>query len=397
MKLTATTVRSLTLPEGKDDAIFFDDTLPCFGLRLRRGGGRTWLVQVAIAGRTRRIKIGPLSVFDPGQAREEAKKILAEVHLGRDPVREKEQSKAALRNTFGACSEIYLERRRADPKLRPNSYREIERHFRNLKELHSVPLAQLDRRTISIEIEKLSAAGSVQANRALTSLRTFLNWACAAGYVESNVALHVNRNPERSRDRTLDIGELVKVWKALPPAGDDFGDIVRLLVLTGQRRSEISDLEWDEVDLDRASITLPPRRVKNGRQHVIPLSDAALEILRGRPRRNGRRLVFGRGEGPKGFSGFGAKTRLDKVVQLPAWTLHDLRRSAASGMQRLGVPVEVIERALNHTSGSFQGVAGIYQRDPMTGAVREALERWANCLLTAVEGREDTVVPLRRA
>jgi integrase len=397
MKFTAASVRALTLPEGTDDKIYFDDDLACFGIRLRRTGGKTWLVQYAIAGRTRRVVIGPLAVFDISRAREEARKILAAVKLGRDPALEKEQAKVAASETVGACLKLYLEHRRKDRNLQQSSYGEIERHLdRNLIALHSLPVSKLDRRSIAIELAKLTAIGPIQANRTRTSLVKFLSWCAGEGFIDSNPAQFTNKNPEQARERVLSDGELAKMWHALPPAGDDFTDITRLLMLTAQRRSEISDLAWDEIDFDRAIITLPPARVKNKRSHVIPLSAPAFAILQGRPRSNGRQLVFGRGQ--YGFSGFDeCKKRLDEAIQIPAWRLHDVRRTVATGLGNIGILPHVVEQILNHQSGSKGGVAGVYNKALYEPEKRIALDRWAAHLLTIVEGRESNIKPLKRA
>jgi integrase len=393
MKLTASTIRTLTLPADKDDKIFFDADLPGFGLRFRRSGAKTWMVQYAIAGQTRRYVLAPLAVLDPGKARESAKDILAAVRLGRDPAREKTQNKASAGETFGACMRLYLERRRNDRKLRPSSYREIERHLDlNLKPLHNIRIDQLTRRSIAIELARLTEVGPVQANRARGSLVKFLNWCAGEGFIDSNPAQFTNKNPEQARDRVLTDDELKKIWNALPQS--DFGDIVRLLMLTAQRRAEVSDLIWDEVDLDQALITLPPARAKNRQWHQVPLSPSALAILKARARDNGRSLVFGRGQG--GFSGWAhCKRQLDKVVQITPWTLHDLRRTAATRLGDLGIQPHVIEHILNHQTGTKTGK--IYNKSTYQSEKRAALVQWAEHLAAVIEGRKSNVTALRRA
>jgi integrase len=397
MKLTAATIRTLALADGEADRIFFDDSLAGFGHRVRASGSRTWLVQYAVAGKTRRVTIGPLALFDPGKAREEAKKILAAVRLGRDPALEREQAKTAAGETVGACLKLYLERRRNDPKLRQSSYGEIERHLdRNLKDLHSLPISKLDRRAIAIELAKLTTIGPIQANRTRASLVKFLNWCAGEGFIDSNPAQFTNKNPELARERVLTGIELAKIWQALPVAGNDYGDIVRLLALTGQRKSEIGDLEWSEIDFDRATITLPPARTKNKRWHVVPLSAPAIAILQARSQHNGRQLVFGKGQG--GFAGWGeCKDRLDEAVQIPAFVIHDLRRSVSTGLGDIGILPHIVEQVLNHQSGSKGGVAGVYNKALYESEKRAALDRWAAHLLTIVEGRESNVTPLKRA
>jgi len=166
------------------------------------------------------------------------------------------------------------------------------------------------------------------------------------------------------------------------------------LVLTGQRRSEIAGLTWDEIDLDKRLISLPRERVKNNHAHEIPLSSQAVALIEALPR-NSERYVFSlRGGNPIG--GFGKlKAQLDKACGVADWVLHDTRRTAVSGMAKLGVNLPTIEKVVNHISGSFAGVAGIYQRHDFAGEKRAALEKWADHVLTIVTGKAAKVVRLR--
>ena len=183
-----------------------------------------------------------------------------------------------------------------------------------------------------------------------------------------------------SRDRVLSQDELAKVLKTL--AEDRFGDIVRLLILTAQRREEIGGLRWSEIDFDRGFIVLPAARTKNKRLHELPLSRQARAILERQQRRGDRDLVFGIGEG--GFCGWSdCKAALDERAKLKAgWRLHDLRRTAATMMAELGVPPHIVEAILNHVSGHRAGVAGIYNRAKYEAEMRQALERWAEHVQT---------------
>lgn len=182
----------------------------------------------------------------------------------------------------------------------------------------------------------------------------------------------------------------------VPPG--DYCDVVRLLTLTGQREREIGDIRWSEVDLDRALVTLPPERCKNRRQHTFPLNAPATEILKARPREDGRDLVFGRGKGERGFSGWShAKARLNVAVQIPTWIVHDLRRSFSTGLGDLGIPPHIIETLLNHQSGTKSGVSGRYNKSIYEREARQAVDLWASTIMAAVEGRENNVVPLQRA
>jgi integrase len=199
-----------------------------------------------------------------------------------------------------------------------------------------------------------------------------------------------------SRERVLTQQELAELWSVLDAEPNpQFADIVRLLILTGQRREEVGSLRWSEVEGDR--VILPPERTKNSRQHEVPLSRLAKTILARQPKRKGRDYIFGIGEA--GFSGWSdCKARLDeallaarrkanrKAKAMLDWRLHDLRRTAATGMAELGVAPHIIEAVLNHVSGHKAGVAGIYNRARYTAEMRDALERWADHVAALAPG-----------
>src|SRR5215475_3688619 len=258
MKLTLKNLPS-NLPRGRSEAIHFDDHIPGFGIRLRKSGARSWIYQYDIVGRTRRITLGNVSAIDIAQARRIASELHAKVRLGQDPATDRAESRARADETFGACVESFLTWQRG----RVKDIRNVERHLmRNLAALHNLPLAKIDQRTLAAQLARINTRGSpIQANRTRASLSKFYNWACGEGLVENNPAAFCNRNPERSRDRVLSRQELKQIWAALPDS--DYGAIVKLLILTGQRAAEISDLQWSEIDLKRGLISLPPSRTKN--------------------------------------------------------------------------------------------------------------------------------------
>jgi integrase len=168
--------------------------------------------------------------------------------------------------------------------------------------------------------------------------------------------------------------ELRKLWHSLDDS--PFSDIVRLLLLTGQRRNEIGHLQWGEIDLARKLITIPASRAKNGREHSVPLSGQALAILVQQPRRNSSAFLFSDVEGFKNWGA--AKQRLDQRLPIAPWTLHDLRRSASTWMAEIGVLPHIVEAVLNHRSGHKQGVAGRYNWAKYADEMRFALQRWAD-------------------
>ena len=191
----------------------------------------------------------------------------------------------------------------------------------------------------------------MQADRARSTLSAMFGWCVGEGILEANPVVGTNKQSKaKSRDRVLTDDELVAVWTAAPAS--DFGRIVKLLMLTGQRRDEIADLQRAEIEDD--VLALPAERTKNSRPHDVPLSPQALAVLDDQPERVGREYVFGDGEG--GFTGFSsAKERLDDACGVADWTLHDLRRTMATRMADLGVQPHVIEAILNHVSGPQGG------------------------------------------
>ena len=389
-KLTKATVAALTLPRRKSELLVFSSDLPGFGVRLRAGGSKTWIFQYKLGNKHRRITLGRVSALEPAAAREQANQLHAQVRLGQDPAGAKAESRAHADETFGACVQLFLAWQRG----RVKAFRDVERHLvRNLAALHNLPLAKIDQRTIAAQLARISARGSpIQANRTRASLSKFFNWACGEGLTENNPAAFCNRNPEQSRDRVLSREETKRLWAALPD--NDYGDIVKLLVLTGQRASEISDLKWSEIDRERGLISLPPSRTKNRRQHIVPMSDMVRAILEARPQ-NDRELVFGTGQ-KRGFTGWSrAKANLDEVVRIPSWRIHDIRRSTATGMAEIGIQPHIVEAVLNHVSGHKGGVAGIYNRAAYEAEKTTALNRWASHVAAVVEGRDSNVTPLR--
>jgi integrase len=257
------------------------------------------------------------------------------------------------------------------------------------------------RRDVIELVDNVATDRPYLANRTLGTLSKFYNWLIARDVVETSPVTGVERpHKEKPRERTLTDPELRQLWRACEGDGP-FGQALRLLVLTGARRNEVSQLRWSsEIDEERRLWILPSERSKNAREHAIPLSSQAWAIIQSMPRFTDCDYVF-TADGSRPVTGWDkAKTRLStKAGIAPAsWRLHDLRRSCASGMQRLGVRVEVIERALNHISGSYRGVAGTYQRDPLTDEVGDAFERWSHHVEQLLSGKPATtakVVNLR--
>ena len=262
-------------------------------------------------------------------------------------------------------------------------------------------IQDITRRDVREHLEKLAAIAPIGANRTFAELRKFFNWSVGKDILASSPMTDLQPPSEEndSRNRVLirrkevpgsSDDELRWLWQAARHydderrAGDRSGLCLQLLILTGQRRTEVAAMTWGEVDVDAREWVIPAARSKNGEPHVVPLSDQAWRSCRQcrASRVGGLRLHHRRRHPVSGFSRM--KQRIDKLMaetpgdDIPDWTLHDIRRTVAAGMQRIGVKMEVTEKVLNHKSGSFRGIAGIYQVHDYADEKRAALEAWAN-------------------
>jgi integrase len=401
MKLTTKNVAKLQVLSGKTERRIFDDELRGFGVRLRLGGKRTWIAQYRIGTRQRIMTLGTLEQLNEGEARRRAKTALSKVHLGIDPQEQKDEARAQANVTLGSVTEQYL--MRAERKLKLRSYDEVKRHLRvHWGPLAKVPLGKIGLADVAARLNAIAHdSGPIAANRARAALSALFSWAIGEGLAKSNPVVGSNRAcDEIARDRVLSDEELRLIWWH---AGEgDYSAIIRLLILTGQRREEVGGMAWGEIDLDKALWSIGGERTKNRRAHDVPLSDEAASIIKPL-RREGRELVFGSREGP--FQGWSnAKAALDARIaaalheqrqEMAPWHMHDIRRTVATRMADLGVLPHVIEAVLNHVSGHKAGAAGVYNRASYAAEKRTALALWAEHL-RALAGLSTNVLPLKR-
>ena len=357
---------------AKLDGWLWDTTCIGFGARRQTNKGVHYYVRYRHDGSQIVRSIGRHgSPWTPDTARTKARELLGVVAGGSDPF-----APLLSSETFGAEVEPYLARKKAS--LKPRSFVETERYLRDYASpLHKLRLSQIDRRTIAVLLGQIeTSSGATTRNRLRSTLSAFYVWAIAEGLTEVNPVQGTAKADEgSSRERVLSQEELKALSSALGTGS--FADVVRLLILTGARRNEIGLLKWSEIDLARKMIVLPPNRVKNDREHSLPLSSQALGIIERLPRRNSTDHVFN----DKGFQDWNrAKVNLDERLHIAPWRIHDLRRTCATGMAELGVQPHIIEAVLNHVSGHKAGVAGIYNRAKYAGEMREALQRWADHL-----------------
>ena len=414
MKLDNATVAKLTLPPGRSELIVFDERLKGFGVRLRAGGKRTWIVQYRVGKKQRRRTIGPVNMIMAARAYAAAERDLAEVRLGEDPQAKKKEDRSRADMSLISFAARFLQYKKG--RLKARSYEQLKSHLaKHWAPLWDLSIHKITRSDIDAGLRKITTErGPFAANRARASLSIFFSWAVKEGIVDTNPVIATNRpTDERARDRVLSDAELIAIWESC--RDDDYGRIIRLLILTGQRRDEVGSITRSEINLAQGKWNIPPDRTSNGRAHEVPLSNLAIDILEGAMALKGGQSIFGNGargrsNDTRGFSGWSkAKLALDQrieevtgitpyweardapqsvttsidrpvemIFQRPgAWRVHDIRRTVAVRLADLGVPPHVIEAILNHIRGHNAGMAGAYNHELYAAEKRQALDLWA--------------------
>lgn len=397
---------------GTKDRLLWDDRLPGFGCKVTPKGSKVFVYQYRMGGRgspVRRYTIGKFGPITADQARREAETLALKVAQGIDPQTVKlEKARISVDLAFSA----YVDRFHRDYLTK--AWRASERDALVLLRRYAVPvlrnkpLPEVTRKDITAVVA--SARDKVAtASLLFATLRRMMRWAVNQGDLERSPMEGMDAPAKApSRDRVLSDDELRLVWKASFELGYPFGHIFRLLILTGARREEVTSLDWSELSREDEIWVLPSGRSKNGvaaRQPLSTLAVAELDILAARVggwRKTG--FLFST-TGTTCSSGHSrAKARLDRAIAKLAaeegvappepWRLHDLRRTLATGLQRLGVRFEVTEAVLNHVSGSRGGVAGIYQRHDWAEEKRAALEAWARHVARLLSGADQSNVVL---
>lgn len=370
--------RLLPHPEKRQE--IGDTIVPGLYLIVQPSGAKSWAVRYRFDGKPKKVTLGRHPSLDLKAARARAREALGQIAAGIDPAAAKVEAAAKVdREDIATVAMEFVER---DAKAN-RTWRETERVLRQeiIPAWRGKTLSEITRKDVIGVLDVVVDRGSpIMANRVLAVIRRFGNWCVERDLIPVSFAAGVKPpTRERSRDRVLADDELVRVWKACDRAGWPFGSMVRLLILTGQRRDEVGGMRWSEIDLDRAVWTIPADRAKNDTEHLVPLSPAAVDLLRAAPRFDGD-LVFAsarRGDTP--FSGWSkAKRSLDGQSKVEGWRLHDLRRTVATGMAADGTAPHVVEAVLNHRSGTISGVAAVYNRHQYADEKREALDLWAD-------------------
>lgn len=349
------------------------------GLRLRvgAGGAKTWTLRRRVGAKVLNRKLGTYPAMKLAEARRAAEGMIESL--------ERDGSTEGIDRTFGQVAEHWIQNK---AKVKNDRWQDQERQL----ELHVYP-AWRDRKISSIkrnEIRELveGLEGKVLPNRILALVKTIFRYALSRDWLEASPADAIEKpKVEKPRNRVLDMGEVARVWNAADLLGYPLGPYVHILLLTAQRRGEVAEMRWSDLDLEAGTWIIPQEVTKADREHLVPLTPVAVEILEAMPEL-GDYVFTTTGDTP--ISGFAkAKTRLDlylasKGKGLDGWRFHDLRRTAATHMVRLGIAETVVSRVLNH---AVQGVtAQVYALHTYAPEKRHALDLWAAEVDRSVNG-----------
>ncbi|MEM9308785.1 MAG: site-specific integrase [Pseudomonadota bacterium] len=387
-----------------------DPALSGLYLIVQPSGAKSWAFRFRFAGKPKKLTLGKWPVMTIADARAACSKAVEEVEHGKDPSEAKKRTKAARleahlsqRDRVKTLIEQYAFRHLSTLKSGATVKRELDRHVVSVWGERDV--RDIARRDVVDLLDEISGTGrKVTANRVRAYLNKFFGWCVEREIVHASPMAGVKPvSIERSRDRVLNDDEIKWFWLACNDLGQPWGHLGKLLLLTGQRLGEVVGMNEDEVRGD--TWHLASERTKNGRAHDVPLSDNVQDVLAGlvRIKSDAGLLFTTTGETP--LSGFNkgrryladrmveiASREIGQPVEIPHWTFHDLRRTAATGMARLGIPVRVTEAVLNHVSGTGGGIVGVYQRHDYADEKRRALEAWGEKAEMIAVGKPDNVV-----
>jgi integrase len=420
--LTDRLLQALQRAPGGGRTIVWDTLLPGLAVRVSGKGKRSFYAVRRRAGETQPswVWVGAYPVTTLAQAREKAREALAALIEGHDPAslqeakrRAREEAERQRRaSTFAPVAEDFAARlgggriaktRGKGPLRDPSAMAAIIRR-ELIPAFGEKPIAEIARRDIIPLIEGIvhkggekpapgsrrKEGGPYAARHALAAARRLFDWAVDRDLIERSPcdgirAVRIHGSPE-ARDRVLSDDELRRVWLAADATPYPYGPLVKMLILTGQRRDEIAAATWGEIDLDAGLLTIGAERMKANAGHAVPLTPAAVAILEGLPRFAAGDFVFSGQTGAKPFSGFSkAKKRLDRASGIAPHSLHDVRRTVRTKLSELGITPFIGELVIGHTQ---RGVHAVYDLWRYTDEKRDALERWERRLLAIVTPSE---------
>jgi integrase len=357
----------------------FDTILPSFGLRVFASGKASYFVFYRDAGgKQRRHTIGSTAdIPSIAVARAKARALFDDIAAGRDVDRDRREERDMRRLTFGEYAAkfvtLYVRQHNKNPIKTERMIR-----FYLLPRWGNRRVSAITRDDVNSLLDELIIEGHpVTANRVLALVRKLFNWAKTRGEIDINPAEGIAApGKETERERVLSDDEVADLWSAADRDGGVAGRLVKLLLLTGQRRGEVATMKWADIDLASGTWLIPQARTKAGRTHEVPLSPLALDVLNATPRLAGSEYVLPARIGTGPVNGLPSmKERIDKLTDVQGWRWHDLRRTAATGMAKLGVAGSTISKILNHAEG---GVTRLYNRYSYGDEKRAALTRWAD-------------------
>lgn len=389
-----------------------DALLPGLYLAVQPTGRKSWQIRYRAGGVHRRMTLGPYPMLSLADARERGSAAMREVMEGEDPAAKAKAAKAkrqelAERDTIEALLQTYAKRHLSKLKSGDTAKRELERHAGAAwkdRDIHTI-----SKRDVLDLLDGIVDSGrATTANRLRAYLGKFFNWCVERDVIDTSPMIGVKAPAkEVSRDRVMSDDEIRWFWQACEDVGQPWGPIGRLLLLTGQRLGEVSAMTDSEIRGDVWHLSAD--RTKNGRAHDVPLSKPAQAVVEGMTRIKSRAGYLHTTTGETPVSGFHkarhiiaermeqiAEDERCEAVEIPKWGFHDLRRTAATGMARLGIPVRVTEAVLNHVSGTGGGIVAVYQRHDYADEKRSALEAWARFVASIVEGEAGNVVRIAK-
>ena len=346
-------------------------------VRVSTTGAKVFYTLVRPNGSRRRVKIGPYPVVSLADARRKAMEIARDVELGEfDKTPEIPEASA---ETLGEMIPKFIE---LHAKPNTKDWKRTASVLHKFDGLKNRPIDQIKRQDVSRVLDSIISNGTpTRANRALSAIKKLMNWCVMRGDIETSpVALLRPPTREIPRDRVLNDDEIRTIWQHSDVEGYPFGPFLKLLMMTGQRRAEVSDMRWSGLNLDEGIWELPASRVKNARLHIVPLPPQTVDILRSLHRFLDSDFVFTT-TGRSAISGFGRlKERIEATLpeNTSDWRFHDFRRTASTDMAKIGVAPHVIDAVTNHKSGVVSGVSATYNRYTYFNEKREALELWAS-------------------
>lgn len=378
-RLSDTAIRNLK--PGRERYEVLDASQPGFGIRVSKTGVKSWIVYGRINGKRTRKTLGTYPSLSLTDARIRAREALQSMRDGG----QLEEARPLL---FTEALELWYEREQSNRKSFNN--------VRNAMSLHVVPylrgklIADVSKNDLLKIIDRLYDEGKpTQGNRVRAFIKRLFAWAAERDLIGHSPAEHLAKvASERSRDRVLNQDELCAVWHAAEQLGYPFGPMTQLLILTGQRRSEVAGALWSEIDFNNKTWNIGKERSKNGKASVVCLTEQAMWLIKQLPRRLGSDYLFTI-TGSTASSGFShAKARLDRNSGVKDWRLHDLRRTFAThSVEHLSIAPMVIDKILNHQSGVVSGVMAVYQRQELLSERRNALEAWSAYLLNLISSK----------